>query len=52
MEIIKTVRDGDDEIENHIRLENGLYTHKQIERVGGKVFMRIKQRKLYEIEST
>jgi hypothetical protein len=52
MEIIKTIRNGSDEIENHIKIENGIYTHRQIEHVGGKVFMRIKSRKLIEIEPT
>jgi hypothetical protein len=49
MEIIKTVRDGTTEVENYIRVENGIYTHRQIEKIGGKVFMRIKSRKLFEI---
>jgi hypothetical protein len=48
MELIKTYRDGNDEIENHIKIENGIYTHRQIEKIDGKVFMRIKSRKLYE----
>ena len=48
MELIKTFRDGNKEIENHIKIVDGMYTHRQIEKVGGKVFMRIKQRRLYE----
>jgi hypothetical protein len=52
MELIKTFRDGNDVVENHIRFENGRYTHKQIEHIGGKVFMRIKTRKLIEVDST
>ena len=52
MELIKTFRDGNDEIENRIKIVDGVYTHRQIEKIGGKVFMRIKSRKLYEIEST
>jgi len=49
MEIIKTVRDGSMEIENYIRVENGQYTHRQIEKIDGKVFMRCKSRKLFDI---
>jgi hypothetical protein len=52
MEIIKTVRDGNNEIENYVRVENGMYTHRQIEKIDGKVFMRCKSRKMFEIEST
>ena len=49
MEIIKTVKEGDMQIENHIKVENGFYTHRQIERIGDRVFMRIKQRKLADV---
>ena len=49
MEIIKTVRDGSTEIENYIKVENGTYTHRQIEKIDGKVFMRCKSRKLFSI---
>lgn len=49
MELIKTYRDGNDEIENHIKIENGIYTHRQIEKIDGKVFMRIKSRRLVEV---
>jgi len=49
MELIKTFRDGNDEIENHIKIENGIYTHRQIEKIDGKVFMRIKSRRLVEV---
>ena len=52
MEILKTVREGDRELQNHIRIERGNYIHKQIEKRGELVFMRIKSRKLFEIEST
>jgi hypothetical protein len=48
LEIIKTVRDGNTEVENYIKVENGVYTHRQIEKIGGKVFMRCKSRKLFE----
>lgn len=48
MELIKIFRDGDTEIENHITLENGMYKHRQIEKCGGRVFMRIKQRKIIQ----
>jgi len=48
LEIIKTVRDGSMEVENYIRVENGIYTHRQIEKINGKVFMRCKSRKLFE----
>ena len=49
MEIIKTVKEGDMQIENHIKVENGIYTHRQIEKIDGKVFMRIKSRRLVEV---
>jgi hypothetical protein len=52
VEIIKTVRDGSMEVENYIRVENGVYTHRQIEKINGKVFMRCKSRKLFEISTT
>jgi len=48
VEIIKTVRDGSAETEDYIKVENGIYTHRQIEKVDGKVFMRCKSRKLFE----
>jgi len=47
LEIIKTIRDTGIEIENRIKIENGVYTHRQIEKVDGKVFMRFKSRKLF-----
>ena len=50
MEITKTVRDGNTEVENYIRVEDGVYTHRQIEKIDGRVFMRIKTRRI--IEST
>ncbi|MEM4637740.1 MAG: hypothetical protein QXK76_01780 [Candidatus Woesearchaeota archaeon] len=46
MEIIKTIKDKDYEIHNHIKIESGNYIHKQIEKNNGRIFMRIKQRKL------
>ena len=49
MEMTNTFRDENTEVENHIKLVNGVYTHRQIEKIGGKVFMRIKSRKLYEV---
>jgi hypothetical protein len=49
VEIIKTVRDGSTEVENYIRIENGMYTHRQIEKIDGKVFMRCKSRKLFDV---
>ena len=49
MEIIKTVRDGNTEVENYIRIENGMYTHRQIEKIDGKTFMRCKSRKMFDI---
>ena len=51
MEIIKTVRDGNNEVENYIRVQDGMYTHRQIEKIDGKVFMRCKSRKLFDISS-
>jgi hypothetical protein len=52
LEIIKTIRDGSNEIENYVRIENGIYTHRQIEKVDGKVFMRCKSRKMFDISTT
>ena len=52
LEIIKTVRDGNNEVENYVRIENGMYTHRQIEKIDGKVFMRCKSRKLFDISTT
>ena len=49
MELIKTFKDKDYEIQNHIRIEGGNYIHRQIEKKEGKTFMRLKQRKLFEI---
>lgn len=49
MEITKTVKDGSMEVENYIKMENGMYTHRQIEKIDGKVFMRIKSRKMFEL---
>jgi len=49
MEITKTVKDGNTEIENHIKISDGIYTHRQIEKIGGKVFMRIKSRRMVEV---
>jgi hypothetical protein len=51
VEIIKTVRDGNAEIENYIKVENGMYTHRQIEKIDGKVFMRCKSRKIFDVSS-
>lgn len=51
MEIIKTIRDGNNEVENYVRIENGIYTHRQIEKVDGKVFMRCKSRKMFDISA-
>ncbi len=48
LEIIKTVKDKDYELHNHIRIEAGNYIHKQIETINGRTFMRIKQRRLFE----
>ncbi|HIH31320.1 TPA: hypothetical protein HA235_01305 [Candidatus Woesearchaeota archaeon] len=52
MEIIKTIRDNNYEQVNHIKIEAGNYTHRQIETKDGKTYMRIKQRRLFEIDST
>ena len=49
MELIKTFKDRDYEVENHIRIDGGTYTHRQVERKDGKTFMRIKSRKLFEL---
>jgi len=49
VEIIKTVRDGTTEVENYIRVENGMYTHRQIEKIDGKVFMRCKSRRMFDV---
>ncbi|MGV8171460.1 MAG: hypothetical protein ACP5OA_02075 [Candidatus Woesearchaeota archaeon] len=51
LEIIKTIRDGNNEVENYIRVENGTYTHRQIEKIDGKIFMRCKSRKLFHIST-
>ena len=51
LEIIKTIRDGNNEVENYVRTENGIYTHRQIEKVDGKVFMRCKSRKMFDISA-
>ena len=50
MELIKTFKDKDYEIENHVKIENGTYTHRQIEKIDGKVFMRVKTRKLFTVQ--
>jgi hypothetical protein len=52
LEIIKTVRDGNNEVENYVRIEDGMYTHRQIEKIDGKVFMRCKSRKFIDISTT
>jgi hypothetical protein len=49
MEIIKTVKDNGYELTNHIKIEAGNYIHKQIETRDGKTFMRIKTRRLFEL---
>lgn len=51
MEIIKTIREGNNEIQNHISIKEGNYIHKQIEKRNNLVFMRIKTRKLFNIET-
>ena len=48
MEIIKTIKDENSEIENHIKINAGSYIHKQIEKRDNKIFMRIKSRKIFE----
>lgn len=48
LEIIRSMKDKDYEVHNHITIEAGNYIHKQIEIINGKTFMRIKQRKLVE----
>ncbi len=53
MQIInKVIYDHDNEIENSIKIENGNYTHTQIEKRDNKVFMRVKSRKLFETTSS
>ena len=49
MEIFKTVRDGNAEMQDYIKVENGVYTHRQIEKINGKVFMRCKSRKIFDV---
>jgi hypothetical protein len=49
MELIRTFKDKDYEVQNHIKIEGGNYIHRQVETKGGKTYMRIKQRKLFEI---
>ena len=49
MEIVGSFRDEGYEIENHIRIEGNNYIHRQIEKKGGKTFMRLKQRKLFQV---
>jgi hypothetical protein len=51
LEIIKTIRDGNNEVENYVKIENGIYTHRQIEKVDGKIFMRCKSRKMFDISA-
>jgi hypothetical protein len=51
VEIIKTVRDGNAEMQDYIKVENGIYTHRQIEKIDGKVFMRCKSRKLFDLST-
>jgi hypothetical protein len=51
LEIIKTIREGNNEVENYIRIENGTYTHRQIEKIDGKIFMRCKSRKMFDIST-
>ena len=51
VEIIKTVRDGTTEIENYVKIEKGIYTHRQIEKIDGKIFMRCKSRKIFDISA-
>ena len=46
MEIIKSIKDKDYELHNHIKIEAGNYTHKQIEKKDGKIYMRMKMRKM------
>ena len=48
MEITRTVKDGNMEIQNHIKIEGGNYIHRQIEKRDNLVFMRIKSRKIFE----
>ena len=53
MELInKVIYDTYNEIENSVKIENGNYIHRQIEKRDNKVFMRIKTRKLFEITTT
>ncbi|MFA5796508.1 MAG: hypothetical protein WC916_00540 [Candidatus Woesearchaeota archaeon] len=50
MELInKVIYDTHNEIENSIKIANGNYIHRQIEKRNNKVFMRIKSRKLFEL---
>lgn len=49
VEITKTIRDGSAEMQDYIKVENGVYTHRQIEKIDGKVFMRCKSRKLFDV---
>ena len=51
VEITKTVRDGNAVMEDYIKVENGIYTHRQIEKIDGKVFMRCKSRKLFDLST-
>ena len=52
VEITKTVRDGNTEVEDYVKFENGMYTHRQIQKIGDRVFMRCKSRKIFDISST
>lgn len=50
MELInKVVYDSSNELENSIKIFNGNYIHKQIEKRNNLVFMRVKSRKLFEV---
>jgi len=45
----KITYDLSNEVENNIKIENGMYVHRQIEKRDNKIFMRVKSRKLFEI---
>lgn len=48
MEIVNTISEGSNSVENHITIEKGNYIHKQIEKRNDKIFMRMKTRRIYE----
>jgi hypothetical protein len=49
MELLNRFSNGGYEIENHISVKGGNYIHRQVEKKDGRIFMRMKTRKLLEL---